>query len=901
MKGSKSTCLLCRHLAANSGGATSQTTKWQTQASRFYTNNATLRSDDPSNASPTPTSNASNAPPPTEAAETQPQLGKVRRVVQGNQKTILNTNWSPVKIKKIPVNNNSARVDALFQQIVRQQTTNKYGPTGTQQTSPNMDLALVQAIGKLELMIGNGKPVADAYAYLITQIYPLLQEPHITIPKVFYTVVSKLLDRVVAAKKKSIRSPDLPAVSDIFRVYTDIGEMKPQRWAALVADLVRTIIEIDPSAEEEDSAIARADLLARDDLLNDLVESWKVLSLPQSVPVMHGNELMDGFWFPKIDNFALRKFSGRGDFPAALSSIFPQYHPNLLGTPVAILAIATYALLLDPERSNLEARRNAARFVSKIAYLITFVNFQDAGLLEGISHTFPELKTYIMYRWPDIKQQLKLKLETIASDGNVEPNRSPHPTKAGSINISRVGYRLKRAFLTRNIHEVNGTWLEFIGHGNRITLERASEMREYPDIFNQFIHARMALDQPDEAVNALNTMREVGLRPTMKTWNSMLTGCRKARNAVALNAVWAKLVSSGVKLDTKIWTTRISGLIECGDAEAGIRALQEMSRLWDESSKDEHSTAVEPTIEPVNAALLGLVRTDQVSAAESLLQWADRQGIKPDVFTYNTLLRRSVRDGRDEDVQRLFAAMQEANVAADEATFTIILDGAFTRIDPDAVEEQARVVSDMLDHMHEIGLEPNLQTYAKIIYNLLQGGDRATKPIKSVLAHLWSHGLELSPHIYTMLVEHYFSCGPPDVESVDALLQRRTALNYDSVEDNILYDRIIKGYALAGQPLKALDYYYKLSQIGVPVILPTQVELLRALLRDGHVQAAREMAANTKTMFEESNRAKDEVESAKFWGHRFWYIVFSNGLLEGRDAMEPWARRASSHWAGDYV
>ncbi|KAI1804400.1 hypothetical protein F4811DRAFT_520474 [Daldinia bambusicola] len=898
MKGSKSTCLLCRHLAANSGGATSRTTKWQTQASRFSTTNVS-RSDDPSTTSPT---SISNAPPPTEAAEKQPQLGKVRRVVQGNQKTILNTNWSPIKLKKYPVNSSSARVDALFQQIVRQQTSNKYGPAGTPQTSPGIDLALVQAIGKLELMIGKDKPLEDAYAYLITQIYPLLQEPHITIPKVFYTVVSKLLDKVVAAKKKSIRSPNLPAVSDIFRVYTDIGEMMPQRWAGLVANLVRTIIELGPSAEEGDSDTARADLLTRDDLLNDLVESWKVLSLPQTVPVMHGNELMDGFWFPKIDNFALRKFSGRGDFPAALSSIFPQYHPQLLGTPVAILAIATYALLLDPQRSSLEARRNAARFVSKIAYLITFVNFQDAGLLEGISHTFPELKTYIMDRWPDIKQQLKLKLETIASsDGSVEPNKSLHPTKAGSINISHIRYRIKRASLTRNTHEVNTAWQEFIGHGNRITLERASEMREYPDIFDHFIHVRMALDQPDEAINALNTMREVGLKPTMKTWNSMLTGCRKARNAVALNAVWAKLANSGAKLDTKIWTTRISGLIECGDADAGIRALQEMSRLWNESSKDEYSTAIEPTIEPVNAALLGLVRTDQAAAAESLLEWADRQGIKPDVITYNTLLRRSVRDGRDDDVQRLFTAMQEANVAADEATFTIILDAAFTRIDPDAVEEQARVVSDMLDHMQEIGLEPNLQTYAKIIYNLLQGGDRAIKPIKTVLAHLWSKGLELSPHIYTMLVEYYFSCGPPDIESVDALLQRRTALNYDSVEDNILYDRIIKGYALAGQPLKALDYYYKLSQIGVTVILPTQVELLRALLRDGHVKAASDMAATTKTMFEESERSKDEIESARFWGHRFWYLVFSNGLLEGRDATAPWTRRASAQWAGDYV
>ncbi|OTB20367.1 hypothetical protein K445DRAFT_312814 [Daldinia sp. EC12] len=891
MKSSKTTCLLCRHLAASSGGARQQKTKWQTQVSRFSTTN-TPRSDNSTTTSATPTNPTSNAPLPTEAAGTAPELGKIRRVVQGNQKTILNTKWTANKLKKIPTRD-SARVDALFQQIVHKQTTDKDASTGIPQTS-GMDLTLVQAIGKLELMIEKNEPVGDAYAYLMIQIYPLLHEPNITIPKVFYRVVSRLMEKVVAAKKKSVRSPDLPTVSDIFRVYTDIGEMKPQRWAVLVGELIRTIIEISPSAEEQDLAIVKAGLLSRDALLADLVESWKVLSLPQSVPVMHGNELMDGFWFPKIDNYSLMKFAGRGNFPAALSSIFPQYHPHLLDTPVAILAIATYALLLDPQRSNLEVRRSAARFVNKIAYLITFVNFQDAGLLEGIASTFPELKTYIMDRWPDIKKQLKSKLESMASSNReTESKKSLHPTKPGSINISRIGYRVKRAFLTRNIQELSSAWQEFIGHGNRITLERASEMREYPDIFNYFIYVRMALNQPDDAILALNTMREVGLKPTMKTWNNFLNGCRKARNASALKAVWAKLVSSGVKLDTKIWTTRIASLIECDDVEAGIRALDEMAKLWNNSSKDEYSTAVEPTIEPVNAALVGLVRLDKISAAENLLAWASRQGIKPDVFTYNTLLQRFVRDGRDDDVQRLFATMQESGVAADEATFTIILDGAFTRIPPDDIEGQAKVVSDMLDHMQEIGLEPNLQTYAKIIYNLLQAGERATKPVKAVLAHLWSQGLELSPHIYTMLVEHYFSCGPPDVESVDSLLQRRIALNYDNVEDNILYDRIIKGYALAGQPLKALDYYYKLSQAGVPVILPTQMELLRALLREGRVEAARDMAANTKRMFEESENAQNEIESARFWGNRFWHLVFSNGLLESRQPVKPWTRQAS--------
>ncbi|KAI0844174.1 hypothetical protein F5Y00DRAFT_249376 [Daldinia vernicosa] len=897
MKGSKSTCLLCRHLAASSGGASSRAGKWQTHASRFSTT-ATPRSDDPTTiASTTP---ISNAPLPADGATTDTSgLDKVRRFVQNDHKSTSNIQWSPNKFRKVRVGD-SARVDALFQQIVQKQTTDKDAPAESQQTNPNLDLALVHAICKLELMVEKDEPEADAYAYLKSEIYPLLQEPDVTVPKVFTRVVSRLMEKVVAAKKESIRSPELPTVADIFRVYTDIGDMKPQRWAILVGELVQKIIEIDPSTEEQDPATIEGGLVIRDAMLADLVESWKVLSLLKPTSVTPDDELTDGFWFPRLDTFSLKKFSGQGNFPAALSSIFPQYPPKHLGAPVAVLAIATYALLLDPQRSNLDVRRSATRFVSKIAYLISFVNYRDEALQKEISNTFPAIEDYVMARWPDIKAQLKDRLESMATSiGHAESNKPSYSANHGGINPSYLGSALNRAWLTRNAREVDRIWQRVVGSEKDIPLEKVAELRKYPDLFDSFILTRMALNQPDHAIAALNTLRKIGLRPTMKTWNSMLDGCKKARNVNGVKNVWAKIAGSGMKLDTRLWTTRIAGLIESGDAESGIRALEEMAGLWNSSSKDENTTAVKPTIEPVNAALAGLIRQNQVSAAESLLVWASRQGIKPDVFTYNTLLRRFVRDGRVDDVQRIFAMMQDAGVSADEATFTIVLDGAFKTIDPDNIDEQTETVTSVLGHMKAVGLEPNLQTYGKIIYHLLQVSDhanqasnsnRASNAVKAVLAHLWGHGHELSPHIYTMLVEHYFSRRPPDLDSVDSLLQRRRVLNSDNVEDNILYDRIIKGYALAGQPFKALDYYYRLSAAGVTLILPTQVELLLSLLRDGHVDDARDMVANTKRLFEESHHASDEVESARFWGHQFWQLASSNGLLEGGDAA---AARAS--------
>ncbi|KAI0131755.1 hypothetical protein F4776DRAFT_157673 [Hypoxylon sp. NC0597] len=870
MKSSKSACLLCRHIVATNGA--SRIPQWQTQVSRFSTT-VPSRTHGQSVAGTTQTGDESLPP---EVTVDKSGSNRVRRVVHDERRRPSNIKWSQSKPRKPPAKD-SARVDALFQEIVREQVGSKDVATQTTSKSANMDLALVKAIGELEQMIKRGEPAASAFSFVKTEIYPMLREPDITIPQVFYRVASRLMKEVVAAKKEAMRSPELPTVAEIFRVYADIGEIKPKEWATLVGELVKGIVELDSIGQQE-LAADDEELITRDAMLADLVDCWKVLTLPKVIPITPDNEVTEGFWFPRLDMHSLKKFSDKGNFPAALSSMFPQYRQKELGGPVAVLAIATYALLLDPQRSDPQVRRSATRFVSKVAYLITFVNYQDAAVQKEVKDNFPELEDYVMTQWPIIKKQLKERIESMTT-ARTPPRESLHSTSPRRIDAALLGNRLSLAYLTTNRIEVDKLWQQFVGPIEDIPAEKATELRRHPDLFDCFINIRMALNQPDHAILALNTLRKVGLKPTLKTWNTMLDGCKKSRNTAALKSVWAKLSGSGMKLDMEIWTTRVSGLIESGDVQGGIHALEEMVSLWNKSSKDENTTAVKPTIEPVNAALVGLIRQGRGPAAEALLAWASQQGIEPNVFTYNTLLRRFVRDGRSEDVRRLFAIMQDTGVRADEATFTIVLDAAFGKIAKDDVEEQTKTVTEVLDKMKAAGLEANLHTYGKLIYNLLQSGDGAKEAVKTVLARLWSQGHELSPHIYTMLVEHYFARDPPDLDAVEILLERRRLLDYEDM-DKTFYDRVVKGYSLVGQPAKALEIYYRLANAGVSVILSTQMELLRALLKQGLTEDAKALVANTKRMFMLSHRTADNIENAAFWGHPFWKIAVQNEVFE---------------------
>ncbi|KAI1393839.1 uncharacterized protein F4822DRAFT_27273 [Hypoxylon trugodes] len=866
MRGTKSVCLLCRHIARNP--------QRQGQITRFSTATST-RYDDPTT---TPTPRSSDDSLPTGAVAGEPSRNKVRRIVHESNRRRGSSNfrWSQNRPAKASTKD-SARVDALFQQIVNEQTARKDAPVISPPENSKNNLALVNAIGNLERMFKDDGSEVKAYNYLMNEIYPIIQDPDVIVPKVFYRVVPILMEKIIAAKRKAIRSPELPSVPDIFRVYTDINDMNPQRWAVLVGELIQSIVQIKPEVEKQGLALAQGGLVRHDAMLADLVESWKILSLPKVVPPQSDDVLSDGFWFPMLDKFSLKKYSDMGNFTAALSSIFPHHSRDELGAPVAVLAIVTYALLLEPQRSNADARRSATRFINMLSYLIAHVNFRDASLQRLTSTHFPGLESYIMARWPRLKEELKERVESITTLSTTQVNTIESPSTSGrKFNAASLGGHLARAVTSSRNNEVDRLWEKFVGSEKDIPSDRAEELRKHPELFDSFVGARMSLNRPDQAIAALNTLRQVGLKPTVKTWTLMLDGCKNSHNLNALKKVWTRIADSGMRLDVQIWTARVSGLIECRDFRGGLEALEEMNTLWKQSSRDENSTAVKPTIEPVNAALVGLLRENRVSEAENLVVWAGKQGIEPDIFTYNTLLRRFVRDRRTNDVRAIFDLMRDTGVNADEATFTIVIDAAFQGIDPDDTEEQLKTVAGVLDDMHAAGLEANIITYGKMINSLLRLGDRSHIAIKAVLARLWDQGYELSTHIYTMLIDHYFARNPPDLNAVESLLRRRRLLDYDDM-DPTFYNSVIKGFTRVGRLNKALEFYHRVAKAGNTIFLNTQLSLLNALLEQERVDEANDVVATAKKMFEEP---KNEAGKVRFPDHSFWSSARRYGLLK---------------------
>jgi pentatricopeptide repeat protein len=684
------------------------------------------------------------------------------------------------------------------------------------------------------------------------------------------------MTRVSSDKPNDFESRDLPSVTRISQILLELGLLEPKAWAAMTTQLLQQICRISTAPgdyttiESYENAMGR-----RAFLLQDLIGNWKIFDVPRLVALRAG-DAAKAAQEPRPSSLDMKTISWnskKGRPHLSIAALFPQYAPNQLQTATHA-AIATFVLFSDPyNRTDRTMRPEIASFVDAVGTILSR-RPPRKDHLSSMFEGYPDLRRYIAKRWPTVLPQLTGSSKSQSTDLKLKGENVSRTQTMGAIH-RQIGQALK----TRSLEAVGRTWKDFWGEAQTPSLERTGQLRSNPELFNYFIMAYMGMRQPKRAIDVWNCMVQIGIAPTLKTWNAMIDGCRRARNPTGLKAVWQKLTASGTQLDIPIWTARVSGLIELGEPEAGLAALDEMARLWNESvSSGKNSTAVRPTIQPVNAALVGLLRLDRVAVAKSLLGWAARQGIQPDIFTFNTLLRPMVRQGHSSEVSNIFAMMKKQNVEPDVATFTILLEGALSDMGDKSPEQQVEALTEMLRDIEASGIQANMITYAKMIHVLLQQGDRAGESVKAVLAHIWGQGLELTSHIYTMLAEHYFSRSPPDSQAVTALITSR-GLERNRDIDRVFWERVIKGYCEVGEVDKALELFERLDAQGSRIALSTLHELLVALVRADRREAAAKMVDVAWRLREQPDAAM-AGDGARFWKHRFWHRAQEYGLLK---------------------
>lgn len=736
-----------------------------------------------------------------------------------------------------------------------------------------------------------------------------------------------LMNKVAEAKMKNFDNERLPSVAQITRIYHDLESLGSQRWSAMMMSLIKAIIAKSPSRaayqNDEDYEMA---MTRKKEFRNDLVDSWiafhRYKMSPDSSKLQTSDEAE--FRLPEIDAEQLRKFGWQQNYRGALSCIFPNWMKQL--THIPAVAVATFVLLVDPAHSDHDIRHRAKSLLAPIGVVLSACPFRQAALNDLLG-PYPNVYLYVLEKWDMLVQRLhglqKRGEKGVAEEEDAEEwaqkrdsatIRTAVAAAAVPVSHGHTPDAIRHALGMGDLRALENTWDLFWGQDD--DSKRRRSLKHYGPIFDQFIMAFAALKRPTRAIDVWDVMtRVVEIRPTLLTWAAMIQGCRKAKNAVALENVWKKMVAwaqeTNSVVDDKVWVSRILGLLECGEPEAGLRALSEMARL----SKTGEGTKV--SISVVNATVAGLLRANCPVAAKGVLTWASglyegKDRIEPNAITFNTLLRPMVTNGESAMIKSTLEMMGANGIKPDAATYTILLEG-FINQDLDSAQ-QADGVRELLTNMRRNNIVATAPTLGRMLHLVLQKSthtqDHTNAAADVVLEHMKTHGQGLTPYMYTILADHYFTRTPPALGEIDKLLTQRTDSDgsrkgdADDRFDRVFYERIIKGFAAAGDVHRAFGEFSKLDMAGAAITLNTLEILVRSLVENGRRDMAREVVNSIKarggvtaidgginnstnySILRTINRHPKSRSWLRYWHHGFWIFAMDHRLLYVAEWME---------------
>lgn len=735
-------------------------------------------------------------------------------------------------------------------------------------------------------MLSGSAPLSDSWHFFVQHFGPDVEKPAFTsTPSYLNHIAQDLLRRIIHAKQIDPLLESLPSVTDVSKVYLRLSILSGLDWTKMI------FIPLEYIVQEQALPVG-----AKERLITDILGAWNVVCRQKDNCHRFPPDGSDINWsyVPRFSVEDVNQMYRKRGPQAAFGLLAPPLRLRHLEN-VPMVALATFTILMS---NSAVAKIDVANASPFVALLGRIVNTPGLALnhVYGRDSSPTIVAEYVKSNWVSIKYQASQKSEA------ARPERERSHGQSSPDDVYRFNFinkRLQDAMKRQNLREVNELWSDVVRWPVKIiqSTEMANSPQPYSvkrgtlteELSNLFILVYMSLRQSDHAIDVWNHMLKSGLQPTLQTWDAMLSGCKVARDSKTLEVVWIRMLASGAQPDVVCWTTRISGLIEGHQIDSCIRALDEMGRIWLAAAKKKHPKmkleqlqllpevegAVKPTIETINGVVAGLLRRHTPEAAHRVLAWAGNFGITPDIVTYNTLLRPLVREGHVKQASALLQRMQQAGIQADVATFTTILDETFRHSEHHTPEEQKEIVNSVFSEMEIAGVKPNLHTYGKIIYQVLQSSYGSMSIVNAVMERMDQQGLQASPQIYTTLIEYHFNQTPANLDAVRSIIERASMVPGST--DHKFWDRVVEGYAQAGETSHALRVLGNVHRANQKVGFLALRMLLFALAQNQEWDAAKSLVR--KVVLDTGGPLPTDTHG-KMGQHLFWQLVAQLQLLD---------------------
>ncbi|WJZ87947.1 hypothetical protein VitviT2T_007290 [Vitis vinifera] len=432
--------------------------------------------------------------------------------------------------------------------------------------------------------------------------------------------------------------------------------------------------------------------------------------------------------------------------------------------------------------------------------------------------------------------------------------------------------------------------------------------------FNSLIRSYGWAGLFQESIKVFKTMKEIGVSPSVVTFNSLLSiVLKRGRTSMAKQLFDEMLDTYGVTPDTYTFNILIRGFCMNSMVDEGFWFFKEMSRFKCDPDVVTYNTLVDglcragkvkiahnvvkgmvkkspnlsPNVVTYTTLIRGYCMKQDMAEALSLLAEMVSRGLKPNKITYNTLiqglceaqkldkikeiLEGMVGDGgfipdtctlntlikahctmgKLEEAFSVFEKMSELRVQPDSATYSVLVRSLCQRGDFRRAEEFFDELAEKEILLHDVGCKPLVAAYNPMFEYLCSNGK--TKKAERVFRQLMKRGTQDPPSYKTLILGHCREGTPEAGFDLLVLMLRR-----DFVPDAETYGLMIDGLLKKGDPVlahKSLEKMLKSSHLPTTAIFHS---ILAALVEKG---CAHESASLVKLMLERRIRQNIDLST----------------------------------------
>ncbi|CAJ1960127.1 unnamed protein product [Cylindrotheca closterium] len=351
-------------------------------------------------------------------------------------------------------------------------------------------------------------------------------------------------------------------------------------------------------------------------------------------------------------------------------------------------------------------------------------------------------------------------------------------------------------------------------------LYESGELNEQPSVisYSTVLSAfAKSKTEPEVAESILRRMIDQDISPNVISYNSVINAYVNSRNIERAEELLGEMHQSflqgniEVRPTVQTYTVVLSGWSKLRSSDAGERGERLLRLMRDLANSGELDSP--PDIVAYNAVLDCWAKSrsrDAMSRAQALIRTMESDGIKPDVYSYNILIRSFARARKIAEAEGVLKTMMDAGVEPDITSYNTLLD-AWSKSTLRQATARIRSLFRVLKK-HE-RLEPDLVTYNTLLHSYTRRG--YGEQAQSLLDEMCGDGSRVRPDsisFNTVISAWAHSTDPEAPQRAEAILERMIEIGGRVRPDVISFNSVMGAWVRSRSP-KAFQRCEKLVAI----------------------------------------------------------------------------------------